>query len=286
LSDFGAERMEYEKLNGPQELTQNKSEVEQNDDDKNDSSDEENQNNNYNDNDDDDGEKFDRLKLRTYQFNRLKYYYAVVDCDSSDTANRIYTECDGMEYESSCTRLDLRFIPDDVTFDESRLIQKCLEMPDPMTYTPNLFFTTALNQTKVECTWDETPRDRLAITMKKYTEEDLKTSNFKSILASGSENEEDEEIDEELEKKQEPIKSKKKLNKTKKNEHNDDADDDGIQKYKDLLFGQDEKFKKKREADLEFSWEGGIEDDLDEDEDNDDDLLVSNKKSIIFYFNF
>ena len=270
MSDFGAERMEYEKLNGPQELTQNKSEVEQNDDDNN----------------DDDGEKFDRLKLRTYQFNRLKYYYAVVDCDSSDTANRIYTECDGMEYESSCTRLDLRFIPDDVTFDESRLIQKCLEMPDPLTYTPNLFFTTALNQTKVECTWDETPRDRLAITMKKYTEEDLKTSNFKSILASGSENEEDDEIDEELEKKQEPIKNKKKSNKTKKNEQNDDADDDGIQKYKDLLFGQDEKFKKKREADLEFSWEGGIEDDLDEDEDNDDDLLVSNKKSIFFVLFF
>ena len=51
-----------------------------------------------------------------------------------------------MEYESSSTKLDLRFIPDDMTFDETPK-ESCDHLPEK--YEPRFFTTTALQQAKV-----------------------------------------------------------------------------------------------------------------------------------------
>lgn len=57
-------------------------------------------------------------KLRQYQLNKLKYYYAVIVCDSAGTADKIWNESRNFEYESSGIKYDLRFIPDDMDFDQ------------------------------------------------------------------------------------------------------------------------------------------------------------------------
>lgn len=56
--------------------------------------------------------------MRQYQLNRLKYFYAVATFDTAETADYIYTNCNGIEYESSGIRLDLRFIDDEITFEQ------------------------------------------------------------------------------------------------------------------------------------------------------------------------
>jgi hypothetical protein len=70
--------------------------------------------------------------LRTYQLERLRYvlfffsgffsiwnryYYAIVDCDTVQTATHIYNELDGTELERSANVFDLSFVPEDMTFD-------------------------------------------------------------------------------------------------------------------------------------------------------------------------
>lgn len=53
--------------------------------------------------DQEEGANFDREKLRKYELNKMKYYFAVVDCDSIKTANTIYEECDGQEFQVNYT---------------------------------------------------------------------------------------------------------------------------------------------------------------------------------------
>ena len=79
-----------------------------------------------------------------YERERLRFYYAIVECDSAVTAASLYKQCDGLvrapaaarqamlsaaltarapcaparvqEFERSSTRLDLRYVPDEQTF--------------------------------------------------------------------------------------------------------------------------------------------------------------------------
>ncbi|XP_061383763.1 ESF1 homolog [Danaus plexippus] len=221
-SEYGLKRMQEEDIRGPIELTENKEQEINSDDGGN-----------------EEGSTYHMEKLRRYQLNRLKYFYAVVECDSVSTADKLYSECDGMEYESSATKLDMRFIPDDVTFDQEPR-ETCNNLPDLTKYRPRLFTTTALQQAKVDLTWDTTNPNR-AEAIKSALSGKIDNLDLKEYLASSSEDEKSEEEKE-----------------------NSDIEDneDPIQKYKMLLEDIEKKEDKKQNKDMEMeiTWGLGVKD--------------------------
>lgn len=46
----------------------------------------------------------DQRRLRMYERSKLRYYYAIVECDSVGTAAHLYNQCDGLEFELTANR--------------------------------------------------------------------------------------------------------------------------------------------------------------------------------------
>ena len=100
----------------------------------------------------DEGGGFSKERLRKYELDKLKYWYAVVECDSVRTAATLYGECDGMEYEGSSNVFDLRFVPEGTSFDNP---PRDTASRVPEDYTPPNFTTQALQSSHVELTWED-----------------------------------------------------------------------------------------------------------------------------------
>ncbi|XP_041839249.1 ESF1 homolog isoform X2 [Melanotaenia boesemani] len=231
-SGFGKERLKVEETQGPPELKALPDDSE----------------------DDTEEERVYREKMRDYQFKRLKYFYAVVECDSVSTASRIYEECDGYEYESSCSVLDLRFIPDDVKFDEEpKDTATDVHLP---AYTPKLFTSSASATSKVQLTWDETDHERVTAMNRKFNKNELLDMDFKAYLASSSDEEEDEE---QQSGDEEPVGQVQK--KPPEEEEKKKKSEEQISKYRELLKGIQEKEKKLQEdkdMEMEITWVPGL----------------------------
>ena len=46
-----------------------------------------------------------------------RYYYAIVECDTTEAATHIYNELEGTELERSANVFDISFVPEDMTFE-------------------------------------------------------------------------------------------------------------------------------------------------------------------------
>jgi hypothetical protein len=157
-SDFGLQRMAEEEVDGPQAAF---------------------------DEDADSDAEVDPERLRKYERDRLRYHYAVVECDSVATAAAVYDGCDGLEFERSSTKLDLRFVADDQSFAGRKVRDVATEVP--ASYKPVEYTAKALQQTRVQLTWDADDPDRTKALRRKVTADQLKEEDFAAYLGSGSE---------------------------------------------------------------------------------------------------
>ncbi|KAL6414537.1 Pre-rRNA-processing protein esf1 [Ilyonectria robusta] len=193
-SEFGKERMQQEEVEGPPKaLFKDEARTEDSDDDSDDSDEDSEDEDDKIKNDliqEGDDQDFDSDALRSYQLDRLRYYYAVMVCSSPAVAQNIYEATDGREYQSSSNFLDLRFVPDDVTFDDEPR-DECEKIPD--SYKPVEFVTNALQSSKVKLTWDMHPDEvsRKESINRAFTgsRAQIEENDLRAYLASDSEDE-------------------------------------------------------------------------------------------------
>ncbi|CAG8447148.1 8625_t:CDS:10 [Ambispora leptoticha] len=223
-SEFGKKRIELESREGPPKEIFKSSTKDREDED---SSDESSNDINGEMNDASSNE-FEEAALRKYQLERLKF-----ECDSVETARHVYQQCDGAEFESTANFFDLRFIPNDMNFDDDP-VDECYEAPAE--YKPVDFVTEALQHSNVKLTWDNDDPDRVRLMRKSFTQEDLDNMDFKAYLASSDE---DEEEDEDIAKKYKSLLSLA----------NNNADDNS----RELLYGSDDEHHDDQEMEVTFT---------------------------------
>ena len=189
-SEFGRERLEREELEGPPREIFASSKKPQQDDEmsEEEESDEEDEDERIRkqlvENQANEGEEFDTTALRQYQLERLRYYYAVIECDSKPAAKALYDSMDGREYLSTANFFDLRFIPDDVSFEDDQPKEECTKLPEG--YKPNDFRTEALTHSKVRLTWDDDDTTRKEVQKRAFSRAEIDENDLQAYIGSDS----------------------------------------------------------------------------------------------------
>eukprot|EP00529_Nitzschia_sp_RCC80_P004066 CAMPEP_0113510156 /NCGR_PEP_ID=MMETSP0014_2-20120614/37975_1 /TAXON_ID=2857 /ORGANISM="Nitzschia sp." /LENGTH=949 /DNA_ID=CAMNT_0000406067 /DNA_START=2479 /DNA_END=5325 /DNA_ORIENTATION=+ /assembly_acc=CAM_ASM_000159 len=293
-SDFGIEQMAKDKLQGPSDIWKQdknrggeknkKSGIEDNDDDDDDSSKSSSEDSDdQNDVESDDGQDevglrieeddavlesdFDPEKLRAYEASKLKYYFAVVKFAEPDHADIAYREVDGMEFEHSSAAADLRTIPTDAlqgVMADRPLRDEATSVPG--NYEPPDFVVSALQQTNVQCTWDQgdNERERKLTSYSNWQSMD-EMDDLKAYLASDASSDEEEDSDNSDDESRGKGKGSRMRKLLGLDDDEDDDDDDGSNKC-----------DSKPSADRGQSFSGDDDSDhSDHDKDEDDDEGMS-----------
>ena len=100
----------------------------------------------------------------------MKYYYAIVYCNSIKAASRLIDENQGLEFELTNIKLNLSCVADDLTFPQKPK-EQATEVPPNYTFNSGAI-SRALNHSTVTLSWDQSDKKR----------QKLLENNYKAIL--------------------------------------------------------------------------------------------------------
>eukprot|EP01130_Rhizamoeba_saxonica_P015523 TRINITY_DN6990_c0_g1_i1.p1 TRINITY_DN6990_c0_g1~~TRINITY_DN6990_c0_g1_i1.p1 ORF type:complete len:523 (-),score=181.29 TRINITY_DN6990_c0_g1_i1:1062-2630(-) len=161
VSDFGKVQMEKDKLHGPAVFNENG--------------------------------RVSMKKLKKFEKNKLKYYFAIAECDRPSTSASLYNTLDGIEMES-IAMMDLRYVPDEIDFTGREIKDRCSDL-NQEEYDPSILLTHTSNQNtaKVKLTWDQNDIRREKITKRSFNITEINEDDYKAYLESVSEEGSDDE---------------------------------------------------------------------------------------------
>ncbi|OCF74789.1 hypothetical protein I204_05171 [Kwoniella mangroviensis CBS 8886] len=165
-------------------------------------------------------EDIDMDQLRQYQLERLRYFYAIATFSTVAAAEHVMDECNGTEFERTANIMDLSYVPEEMEFADDEIRDEANK--EAKGYRGNDFVTDALRHSKVKLTWDQDDPNRVKMTRRTLTREEIEEQDFNNLVAgSGSEaslssEDEDDDDQEEGAKQTKKIKGKGKDKKSKK----------------------------------------------------------------------
>eukprot|EP00760_Papus_ankaliazontas_P026619 PhM_4_TR3057/c2_g1_i2/m.97834 len=140
----------------------------------------------------------DQEKLKEYEAKRRKYYYAIATFDSPQTAHATYKSCDGQELETTNTTISLRYVPDDVDFEESRKTDESTYIPQDYQL-PVALVALARNpnaKNRGDVSWDQTDARRTTTLRNAFNSalKDMEMDDLDAYVASDASSEVEDDV--------------------------------------------------------------------------------------------
>lgn len=141
-----------------------------------------------------DGDEYDNEALRRYELERLRYFYAVATFDSSAAAAHVFAQLNGAEFERTANVLDLRFVPDETSFDDDPVHDEATPADLGAAYKALDFSTDALRSSRVKLSWDaDDPhrRSKMRELMRLKDPNSVEDDAIRAYVASDSDDDDD-----------------------------------------------------------------------------------------------